>query len=157
MTVRSIRLRDYNGDLHTINFGSVGVITNMTRDFSYYLCDVKVAYRYDVDEIIAVLRETDEELRRDPAFKGDILAPIEIAGVETFADTTFVIRARIKTRPIRQWDVGRAFRRRLKLKFEAKDIQLAVPGLPAYVVVSEGAPKKGRIAAAVGSRDRGPG
>jgi small conductance mechanosensitive channel len=118
---------------------------------------VKVANRYDVDEIIAVLRETDEELRRDPAFKGDILAPIEIAGVETFADTTFVIRARIKTRPIRQWDVGRAFRRRLKLKFEAKDIQLAVPGLPAYVVVSEGAPKKGRIAAAVGSRDRGPG
>jgi small conductance mechanosensitive channel len=157
MTVRSIRLRDYNGDLHTINFGSVGVITNMTRDFSYYLCDVKVAYRYDVDEVVAVLRETDEELRRDPAFKGDILAPIEIAGVETFADTTFMIRARIKTRPIRQWDVGRAFRRLLKVKFEEKDIQLAVPGLPAYVVVSEGAPKKGRIAAAVGSRDRGPG
>jgi small conductance mechanosensitive channel len=157
MTVRSIRLRDYNGDLRTINFGSVGVVTNMTRDFSYYQCDVKVAYRYDVDEIVAVLRETDEELRSDPALKGDILAPIEIAGVESFADTTFMIRSRIKTRPIRQWDVGRAFRRRLKLKFEEKDIQLAVPGLPAYVVVSEGSAKKSTIAAAVSSRDRAPG
>ena len=156
MTVRSIRLRDYNGDLHTINFGSVGVITNMTRDFSYYLCDVKVAYRYGVDEIIAVLRETDEELRRDPALKGDILAPIEIAGVESFADTTFIIRSRIKTRPIRQWDVGRAFRRRLKLKFEEKDIQLAVPGLPAYVVVSDTAGKKSHVAAAIGTRRRRP-
>ncbi|HET6621277.1 MAG TPA: mechanosensitive ion channel domain-containing protein [Dongiaceae bacterium] len=157
MTVRSIRLRDYNGDLRTINFGSVGVVTNMTRDFSYYQCDVKVAYRYDVDEIVAVLRETDEELRSDPALKGDILAPIEIAGVESFADTTFMIRSRIKTRPIRQWDVGRAFRRRLKLKFEEKDIQLAVPGLPAYVVVTEGVTKKSTIAAAVSSRDRAPG
>jgi small conductance mechanosensitive channel len=154
MTIRSIRLRDYNGNLHTINFGSVGVITNMTRDFSYYVCDVKVAYRYDVDAVIAALRETDEALRKDKLFQYDILAPIEIAGVETFADTTFVVRSRIKTRPIRQWDVGREFLRRLKLKFEEKDIQLAVPGLPAYVVVSEDSRKGHHVAAAVGLRRR---
>jgi small conductance mechanosensitive channel len=155
MTIRSIRLRDYNGNLHTINFGSVGVITNMTRDYSYYVCDVKVAYRYDVDTVIAALHETDESLRKDNAFRYDILEPIEIAGVETFADTTFIVRSRIKTRPIRQWDVGREFLKRLKLKFEEKDIQLAVPGLPAYVVVSEG-DKKTQTAAAVATRRRKP-
>ena len=155
MTIRSIRLRDYNGNLHTINFGSVGVITNMTRDYSYYVCDVKVAYRYEVDTVIAALRETDESLRKDNAFRYDILEPIEIAGVETFADTTFIVRSRIKTRPIRQWDVGREFLKRLKLKFEEKDIQLAVPGLPAYVVVSEG-DKKTQTAAAVATRRRKP-
>jgi small conductance mechanosensitive channel len=155
MTIRSIRLRDYNGNLHTINFGSVGVITNMTRDFSYYVCDVKVAYRYEVDDVIAALRETDEELRKDKQFEHDILAPIEIAGIETFADTTFIVRSRIKTRPIRQWDVGREFNRRLKRKLQQKDIQMAVPGLPAYVVVSEGA-KQTQIAAAVESRRRRP-
>jgi moderate conductance mechanosensitive channel len=151
MTIRSIRLRDYNGNLHTINFGSVGVITNMTRDFSYFVCDVKVAYRYDVDQVIATLRETDEEMRQEKVLQYDILEPIEIAGVEAFADTTFIVRSRIKTRPIRQWDVGREFLRRLKLKLEAKNIQLAVPGLPAYVVVQEES-EKHHVAAAVGSR-----
>ena len=155
MTVRSIRLRDYNGNLHTVNFGSVGVITNMTRDFSYYVCDVKVAYRYEVDPVLAALRETDESMRKDKMFRHDILAPIEIAGIEAFADTTFIVRSRVKTRPIRQWDVGREFLRRLKLKFEEKDIQLAVPGLPANVVVSEDA-KKGQAAAAVATRRRKP-
>jgi small-conductance mechanosensitive channel len=156
MTIRSMRLRDYNGDLHTINFGSVGTITNMTRDFSYYLCDVKVAYRYDVDQVIKALKETDEGLRKDEVFRHDILAPIEIAGVEGFNDTTYVIRSRIKTRPIRQWDVGRAFLRRLKLKFEEKDIQLAVPALPANVVVSDTAGKQAHVAAAIGVRRRRP-
>ena len=156
MTIRSIRLRDYNGNLHTINFGSVGVITNMTRDFSYYLCDMKVAYRYDIDQVIATLKEVDEDLRKDAPFRHDILEPIEIAGVEAFADTTFMIRSRIKTRPIRQWDVGREFLRRLKRKFEEKDIQLAVPALPANVTVSEADSKRGQIAAAVGARRRRP-
>jgi small conductance mechanosensitive channel len=156
MTIRSMRLRDYNGDLHTINFGSIGSITNMTRDFSYYLCDVKVAYRYNVDQIVQVLKETDDELRKDEMFRHDILAPIEIAGVEGFNDTTYVIRSRIKTRPIRQWDVGRAFLRRLKLKFEEKDIQLAVPALPANVVVSDTAGKEAHVAAAIGTRRRRP-
>lgn len=156
MTIRSMRLRDYNGDLHTINFGSIGSITNMTRDFSYYLCDVKVAYRYSVDQIVQALKETDEELRKDEMFRHDILAPIEIAGVEGFNDTTYVIRSRIKTRPIRQWDVGRAFLRRLKIKFEEKDIQLAVPALPANVVVSDTAGKEAHVAAAIGTRRRRP-
>jgi moderate conductance mechanosensitive channel len=157
MNIRSIRLRDYNGNLHTVNFGSVGMVTNMTRDFSYFLSDVKVAYRYDVDDVIAVLHATDEEVRKDERFKYDILEPIEIAGVEMFADTTFVIRSRIKTRPIRQWDVGREFNRRLKLNLEAKGIQQAVPGLPAHVVVSDDDRKDNiKIAAAVGSRRRAP-
>jgi len=156
MTIRSMRLRDYNGDLHTINFGSVGTITNMTRDFSYYLCDVKVAYRYDVDEVIKALTEVDEELRKDEMFRHDILAPIEIAGVEGFNDTTYLVRSRIKTRPIRQWDVGRAFLRRLKLKFQEKDIQLAVPALPANVVVSDTAGKQTQVAAAIATRRRRP-
>jgi len=133
MTVRSIRLRDYNGAVHTINFGSVGTVTNMTRDFSYFLFDTKVALRYDVDAVIDVLRRTDEEMRADARYAHDILAPLEIAGVEAFGDTTFIIRSRLKTRPIRQWDLGRAFLRRLKRNMAAANIEMAVPALPAHV------------------------
>lgn len=135
MTVRSIRLRDYNGAVHTINFGSVGTVTNMTRDFSYFVFDTKIALRYDVDEVVDVLRQTGEEMRADEKFKRDILEPLEIAGVETFGDTTFIVRSRIKTRPIRQWDVGREFQRRLKRNLQARDIEMATPGLPAHVTV----------------------
>jgi small conductance mechanosensitive channel len=74
-------------------------------------------------------------MRADDRFKRDILEPLEIAGVETFGDTTFIVRSRIKTRPIRQWDVGREFQRRLKRNLQARDIEMATPGLPAHVTI----------------------
>ncbi|HWA51121.1 MAG TPA: mechanosensitive ion channel domain-containing protein [Dongiaceae bacterium] len=153
MTVRSIRLRDYNGAVHTINFGSVGTVTNMTRDFSYFIFDTKIALRYDVDEVMEVLRQTGEEMRADDKFKRDILEPLEIAGVETFGDTTFIVRSRIKTRPIRQWDVGREFQRRLKRNLQARDIEMATPGLPAHVTV--GSHDHGQVAAVAIAARRG--
>ena len=143
MTVRSIRLRDQAGAVHTMNFGTIASITNMTRDFSYYVIDTKVSYRYDPDEIAAVLRQTDEELRADAKFKHDILAPIEIMGLETFADTSFIVRARLRTRPMRQWDVGREFNRRLKHAMDSHGILLDVPGAPPFAAVErQDAPKK---------------
>jgi moderate conductance mechanosensitive channel len=153
MTVRSIRLRDYNGAVHTINFGSVGTVTNMTRDFSYFIFDTKIALRYDVDEVMDVLRQTGEEMRADDKFKRDILEPLEIAGVETFGDTTFIVRSRIKTRPIRQWDVGREFQRRLKRNLQGRDIEMATPGLPAHVTV--GSHDHGQAAAVAVAARRG--
>jgi small-conductance mechanosensitive channel len=132
MTVRSLRLRDLNGSLHTVNFGSVAIVTNMTREFSYYVIDVKVSYQYDPDHVMEVLRQTDEELRAEEDFKYYILQPIEIMGLETFADTSFIVRARIRTRPIKQWDVGREFNRRLKHNLERRGIVQAVPSAPPF-------------------------
>ncbi len=133
MNIRSIRLRDLNGSVHTINFGSVAIVTNMTRDFSYYVVDVKVSYQYDPNHVMEVLRQTDEEMRADPQFKHDILDPIEVLGLDTFADTAFIVRSRIRTRPIRQWDVGREFNRRLKHNLEQRGIVQAVQGAPPFV------------------------
>lgn len=132
MTVRSMRLRDQTGALHIMNFGAIATITNMTRDYSYYVFDTKLSYRYDPDDIADVLRQTDEDLRADARFKHDILAPIEIMGLESFADTSFIVRARIRTRPIRQWDVGREFNRRFKHNMDQAGIMLDVPGAPPF-------------------------
>jgi small conductance mechanosensitive channel len=130
MTVRSIRLRDLNGSVHTLNFGAVATVTNMTRDFSYYVLDTKVSYLYQPDAVAAVLRETDEEMRADARFKHDILSPIEVMGVESLGDTTFIVRSRLRTRPIRQWDVGREFNRRLKYNMDEAGIAMTTPGAP---------------------------
>jgi small conductance mechanosensitive channel len=143
MTVRSIRLRDQAGAVHTMNFGTIATITNMTRDFSYYVIDTKVSYRYDPDDIANALRETDEELRADAKWKHDVMAPIEVMGLETFADTSFIVRARLRTRPMRQWDVGREFNRRLKHNMDRLGILHDVPGAPPFAAPERvDAPKK---------------
>ncbi|WP_162916996.1 mechanosensitive ion channel domain-containing protein [Dongia deserti] len=132
MTVRTIRLRDLSGNVHTIPFGSITTVTNMTREFSYYLLDVGVAYRERTDDVVAIMREVDAELREDPTLGPDIIAPIEILGVDRFEDSAVVVRGRIKTLPIRQWDVGREYNRRLKMKFDERGIEMPFPHRTIY-------------------------
>jgi small-conductance mechanosensitive channel len=133
ITLRMVVLRDLAGSVHYVRNGQIQVITNMTKEFSYYVFDIGVAYREDVDEVIAVVREADEELRRNPDLKNDILEPIEILGLDKFADSAVVIKARTKTKPIRQWAVGREFNRILKKKFDEKNIEIPYPHLTFYV------------------------
>jgi small-conductance mechanosensitive channel len=82
-----------------------------------------VAYHEDTDRVVAALQEIDAEMRADPAFATDMLAPIEILGLERFTDSAVVLRARLKTKPIKQWSVGREFNRRMKKLFDARGIE----------------------------------
>lgn len=132
LSIRSIRLRDLSGTVHTIPFSTVGTISNMTKDFSYYVMDIGVAYRENTDAVCAVLKAVDEELRADPAYGPDILDPLEILGVDAFADSAVVIKARLKTRPIKQWVVGREFNRRMKQAFDAAGIEIPFPHTTLY-------------------------
>jgi small conductance mechanosensitive channel len=105
----------------------------MTKDFSRYVFDIGVAYRENVDEVMNVIKEVDEELRRDPEYKDDILEPIEVLGLDEFADSAIIIKARTTTKPIKQWYVGREFKRRLKKKFDEKDIEIPFPHVTLYM------------------------
>ena len=96
----------------------------------------------DFDEVIEVVKQVDEELRSDPQFGTDILEPIEVLGLDQFADSAIIIKARTKTKPIRQWAVGREFNRRLKKKFDEKDIEIPFPHVTLYM----GQDKDGRAA-----------
>jgi small-conductance mechanosensitive channel len=133
VTLRMTVLRDLSGNVHFIRNGQINVVTNMTKDYSYYLFNVGVAYREDVDEVIKVLKELDEGLRDDPDYKDDILAPLEILGVDQFADSAVIIKARAKTMPIQQWRIGREFNRRMKKKFDELDIEIPFPHVTLYV------------------------
>jgi small conductance mechanosensitive channel len=127
VNLRTIWLRDLQGSVHIIPNSQVEMITNMTKDYSYYLLDVAVAYREDTDEVIAALQEIDAEMRADAIFAADILAPIEILGVDRFTDSAVVLRARLQTKPIKQWSVGREFNRRMKKLFDARGIEIPFP------------------------------
>ena len=139
MTLRMVVLRDLSGNVHYLRNGTIQVVTNMTKDYSRYVFDIGVSYREDVDEVTDVIKQVDEELRNDPAFQNDILEPIEILGLNEFADSAMIIRARTKTKPIRQWAVGREFNRRLKKRFDERNIEIPFP----HVTVYMGQDKKG--------------
>jgi moderate conductance mechanosensitive channel len=130
--LRAIRLRDLSGNVHVVPNGVIDKVKNMTKDYSYYLLDVRVAYREDVDEVMALLQKIAEELRRDPRFADDILEPLEMLGVDQFADSAVIIKCRIKTKPIQQWRVGREMNRRIKKMFDAKGIEIPFPHRTIY-------------------------
>ncbi len=126
-------LRDLQGHVHFIPNGSIDTVTNMTKEFSFYLFEFGVAYREDVDQVIEVIKQVDEDIRNDEDFKNEILEPIEILGLDKFADSAIIIKARIKTMPIKQWHVGREFNRRIKKAFDEKDIEIPFPHLTLYM------------------------
>jgi len=135
-------LRDLAGNVHFVPNSNIDVVTNMTKDYSRYVFDIGVSYREDVDEVIEVIKEIDAELRNDSDFKEDILEPLEIFGLNKFDDSAIIVRARIKTKPIKQWRIGREFNRRLKKKFDEKDIEIPFPHRTIYM----GQDKKGEAA-----------
>lgn len=133
VNLRMVVLRDLAGNVHYVRNGQIQTVTNMTKDYGRYVFDIGIAYREDVDEVIEIVKQVDEELRNDPAFMGDILEPIEILGLDQFANSAVIIKARTKTKPIRQWAVGREFNRRLKMKFDEKGIEIPFPHLTLYL------------------------
>ena len=142
MTLRYIRLRDYEGSVHTIPNGIVGTVTNRSRGYAYAVVDVGVAYREDIDEVYAVMRAVAAELRADPDMATKIVDDIEIAGVDQWGDSAVVIRCRFKVMPLEQWGVRRNFLHRLKKAFDAAGIEIPYP----HVTVYAGQPKQGQAA-----------
>ena len=132
MSIRSIRLRDLTGTVHTVPFSSVDTVSNMTKEFSMAVFEVGVAYRENVDDVMAVLRELGAEMRADPDYGPLILEDMEILGVDAFADSAVIIKARIKTLPIKQWSVMREFNRRMKHRFDALNIEIPFPHQTIY-------------------------
>lgn len=133
LNLRMVVLRDLSGNVHYIRNGKIDVVTNMTKDYSRYVFDIGVAYRENVDEVIKVIQQVDEDLRRDPAFGPDILEPIEILGLDKFGESAVIIKARTKTKPIKQWNVAREFNRRLKKRFDEQNIEIPFPHVTLYL------------------------
>ena len=127
MTMRTVTLRGYDGLVYTIPYSSIDVVTNMTKDFSFCVLEVAVGYDEDVEEVIDVLRELDQQLRREWPYRRQILEPIDIAGLDRFADSAIMVKARIKTRPGNQWSIGFEFRKRMKARFAEKGIEIPYP------------------------------
>jgi small conductance mechanosensitive channel len=143
INLRTIVLRDFEGVVHVVPNGEIKTLANRTKDFSYYVIDLGVDYDEDTDRVIALVHEAASDLTADPAFAPSILAPIEVLGVDDFRDSSVSLKFRIKTIPLKQWEVGRELRRRIKRIFDREHIRMPGPRMDITIA-------RGRTAASVG-------
>lgn len=132
MTLRATMLRDLEGIAHIIPNGEIDKVSNLTKAWSRNMLDIRVSYREDVDRVMAVLRELGEEVADDPEWGPLLMEKPEILGVQSLSESAVVIRMVTKTLPLKQWEVGREMRRRIKKRFDQENIEIPTPHMTVY-------------------------
>ncbi len=127
MSIRSTQLRAAGGRLSTIPHNQVNIVHNLTKDWSRVDLAIEVSNQADPTEVMSVMKQVATDMQRDPDWQTDILDPVNLIGVSNVSAIGTQISMRIKTQRMRQWDVEREFRRRLKLAFEQQGIGIGVP------------------------------
>jgi moderate conductance mechanosensitive channel len=132
ITLRTTVLRDIEGAVHIVPNGEITTVTNMTKAWSRAVLHVSVAYREDVDRVMDVLRDILRDFHADPDWGALLPEEPVVPGVESSADSAFVIRVMARTLPLKQWDVARELRRRIKIRFDAERIEIPFPHTTLY-------------------------
>ena len=132
INLRITTLRDLAGRIVVIPNGEIKAVINYTRGYSQALLDIGVAYKENVDKVMEVIKQVGEEMRSDPYFGKLIIGDLEMFGVDDFSNSAVMIKFRIKTRPIKQWEVSREYRRRLKNRFDKLGIEIPFPHRTLY-------------------------
>jgi small conductance mechanosensitive channel len=134
INLRTIVLRGEDGAVHIFPHGGIQSLSNLTREFSFYVFSLSVSYNDDADEVVAVLKQIGEQIAGEEPYRSAILAPLEIWGVDQLANSGVVVKARFKTLPGRQWLVGREMNRRIKKRFEEAHLEIASSAQPIYLL-----------------------
>jgi moderate conductance mechanosensitive channel len=132
ITLRTTVLRDIEGAVHIVPNGEITTVSNLTKAWSRTVLHVGVAYKEDVDRVLEVLRDLLREFQSDPEWGALLLEEPVVPGIENFADSAIVIRVMAKTLPLKQWDVARELRRRIKNRFDAEGIEIPFPHMTFY-------------------------
>ena len=139
ITLRSVRLRDYDGNVIFVPCGNITNVVNMTMEYSRSVIDVGIAYREKTDEALDIMHSVASQMAKDRAFADRIIDEPEIVGVEALGDSAVILRLRLKVTPGSQWEVRREFFRRIKQAFDETGIDIPFPHFPLY----PGLPKDG--------------
>lgn len=132
VTLRYVRIRDLEGNVHFIPNGQITSVCNRSLDFSYALLDIGIAYKEDVEQAWKVMQEVGDKLEHDDEYRVFILEPLTIMGVNELGDSAVVLRARYKTVAGEQWSVKREYQRRIKAAFDSVNIEIPFPHVTVY-------------------------
>lgn len=129
---RTVVLRDLTGTVHFFPNGTINTLSNVTNGWSAHVFDLGVAYKEDTDRVVEIINKVGKELKDDEYFGRLMMEELEVFGVDKFAESAIMIRGRIKTKPIKQWEVGREFLRRIKKSFDENGIEIPFPHRSIY-------------------------
>ncbi|MEO1429319.1 MAG: mechanosensitive ion channel family protein [Cyanobacteria bacterium J06633_8] len=127
LNLRITQLRDAEGRLITIPNSEIKIVANLSSRWSRADLNIPVAYQADIDQALQLIKTVGLDMDRDPLWEHQIIEPPEVLGIENFGDRGLIIRVWIKTQPLKQWDVAREYRRRLKITFDKAGISIPVP------------------------------
>ncbi|MBN2595464.1 mechanosensitive ion channel family protein [Labilibaculum sp.] len=130
--LRTITLRDFSGVVHIFQNGKINTLSNRTKEWSAAVFDIGVAYKENVQQVMDLMEQLGKELQEDENFAESIIEPIEIFGLDQFADSALIIKARIKTKPSMQWLISREYNKRLKVAFDKHNIEIPFPHTTVY-------------------------
>ena len=133
VSLRKTVLRDLDGIVHNIPNGEIRVASNFTRHWSRAHLNISVAYKEDLDRVMAIIRKTWEEIANDPDWEAFLISKTPwLLRVDAFGDSGIVIKVVGETQPIKQWDVMGELRRRIKKVFDEQGIEIPWPHTKVY-------------------------
>jgi small conductance mechanosensitive channel len=144
VNLRTIVLRDETGTVHVFPNGEVKTLANSTKDFSYYVITVSIPFDQDPDRVAEAMRAAAATLLEDGDYRPHILEPLDVYGVDAWEPGTLIVKARIKTVPLKQWVVGRELRKRIARVFNERGIPVPIPQMHVNVDALDELAKKTR-------------
>jgi small conductance mechanosensitive channel len=138
LTLRTTVLRGMDGAVHVFSNGTIDRYSNLTNLYSCHVIDLPVEMDIDPGVVVEHIGVVGKEMRDDLALGPLILEPIEIYGLDKFTEQGIVIKARIKTAPGQQWQIGREFNRRIKARLDAAGIAISTAQRQANVAPGTG-------------------
>lgn len=124
ITLRYIKMRDDDGNVHYVPNGQIITVTNRSRDFSYAVIDITVTYKENIAKVMQLMQDIADKLCRDQAFQGIILEPSEVSDIDKLTESTVVIRCRFKVLPLAQATIKREYFKRITQAFDQHQIEL---------------------------------
>src|SRR5207302_4761950 len=108
ISIRTIRLRDQAGAVHTVPFSEVTTVKNMTKDYAYAVARITVAYGEDVDRVTEILRQVCNELAANAEHQPWILDPFDYQGIDSLDEFSVALVLRVRTVAGKQFIIGRS-------------------------------------------------
>lgn len=126
-TLRSIKLRHQNGQVHTLPFGQLGQITNFSRDWSTVKFNLRFDRDIDVDALRKATKKIGQQLLDDPELKDQFISPLKLQGVANIEDNALIMRFKFTVKPINPTYVQRLAIKRMLAEFPSLGLNFASP------------------------------
>ncbi len=133
VSLRRTVTRDLDGARHVIPNGEVRVLSNYSQEMSRAHLNISVAYKEDLDRVMALMKQTWEEMAQDDTWSRYLKSKTpQILRVNEFGDSGIIIKLVGWTEPIMQWDVMGEYRRRIKRVFDEAGIEIPWPHIKLF-------------------------